>query len=148
MLAPELLYQLTRPELDSGLIQVIREGETSAAAGTVSHQSSFIVPLDKVLIVAPCVSIAVPGATQFVSFGGITIFTEPGGNQVQLCHTEKAGVGSAADLRVAVNCHQPIWVPPGGALGASFTFTGGGNPNTVRLRYSGILIPRGNLQQG
>lgn len=149
MQVPEILFQLQQPiDVTSSMVQLLsRNGGLSDTAATLNVEV-YQVPADKVLVLTGSVGRADPGAGQVAQRITFYYYDDPG-SSTQLAYSRApASEFNIADLSIQHNCGHCAWMPPGATIGMQGNFDAGVNANLIQFAIHGILIPRGNIQQG
>lgn len=145
MIGPDVTYQYAQPkDVAGGTLLIKNDQEVIVDIASTLTSTLVVVAADKVFILtavslyaksqtAPGIATAMSCTVEFESVSQSLIYQEPhGGTQAYLVE----------------NWTGQVWLPPNSSLKATASFDEAINTHVLRFAYHGILIPRGNVQQG
>jgi len=138
--APEICYNFSQlKDVMGGLVLILwREGTATDTATDVSVDL-VDVAADKVLILTSFAGRAVAGAGQVTTDLQFFVGENP---------PPSFEIARGAGGDTVLNWSGNVWVPPDSTVSFNVGFDAGANANTVQGVITGLIIPRGNVQQG
>lgn len=148
MLCPELTYQYQQLKDAAGgsLLLLRRRSNVSEASATPTIEL-YTVPSDKIAIFSAVAAQLEPGTGQIAQTGLARVKGETTGTGAPFLRFPEIQ-NATADRRVAGYWSGQVWAAPGEVLEFTSLFNAATNPNGLTVSAFGILIPRGNIQQG
>lgn len=144
MKVPEIVYAFAQlKDLAGGsLILINRKQTVTDSAISLDTTALYEVALDKILILTNMQVDAQPYSTAKV----LQIYAV-GAEMTQIARAPEIQTAANGE-KVELNWSGEVWIPPGDTVSANASFDAAVSPNTMRVSIHGILIPRGNVQQG
>lgn len=146
MIGPEITYQFQQPKDTAGGLILIASRELSVndTATSITIELLDVAP-DKIFVMSVASVFGLAGAAQVLQRLLISLSADqPVTGGIEISQT----VLPAATTSQALNWSGELWVPPGGNVAVRGIFDAGVASNQVSGQVHGILIPRGNVQQG
>jgi hypothetical protein len=141
------LYDLTPRDLQVTPIEIVNRSIVVQALSTLVTVNGDVVPVGKLLMLRSLSWVSLPATGQILTQSTASVFDNFSAaiDYNFMLRTSADGILWGASVCDAHMWTGEIIVPPGRLLTASAQFNSGAALNTVRLSYSGILIPRGNV---
>lgn len=150
MKAPELTYQYAQLGDVAGgtLIMAARTAGLADTSTSITVVPFPTIEAGKILIITFATLIAQSGAGQTVSAMLMAFDDDPSGVSFAFQRELDPFAGVNPKTNHAINWSGEAWVPGGGRVLGSATFSSGVNSNQITMYVGGLLIPRGSVQQG
>jgi len=138
--APEICYNFSQlKDVMGGLVLILWREQTKTDTATAVQVDLVEVAADKVLILTSFSGFAAPGAGQATT--DLQFFV--GENPPPSFEVARGGPGD-----VRLNWSGNVWVPPDSQVSFNVGFDAGANASVIQGVITGLIIPRGNVQQG
>lgn len=144
MIGPDIVYQYSQPkDVMGGTLLILNQTVVKIDTAQNIVETLGKVPNDKVLILSAVQAYMKSQTAGSADALAVSILFE--GSSTPLIFIEPH-LGTQTNL--AENWTGQVWIPPGSELEMAGTFSDAINTHVLRFSIHGILIPRGNVQQG
>ena len=148
MLTPELTYQYAQAkDVAGGTLQIVNKFENALESETTLITQLLIVPADKVFVLSAATAVGLPFSGAECTNLFMYIVFENSAHPFARNQNTREQANDDPEVR-DLNFSGELWVPPSSFVSAQAVFSADTSANALQFALHGVLIPRGNVQQG
>jgi len=144
MIGPDIVYQYAQPkDVSGGTLLILDKKEVVTGTAATLTSTLVAVPADKVLILSAVQAYSKSQTLGVVNSLAVSVLFE-GSSHPLIYHEPHLG----SQAYITEQWTGQVWIPPNASLECSSSYSDAVNTHVLRFAIHGILIPRGNVQQG